>query len=378
MSASRRVIWASLRGGRGALRWGWCSGSASGLGRQRRTCSLLRCGRKWPYLNEVREAANVTIACGGFVEGERRPKPRFSHRLRGCVTQACAERSSDLVTPAIHFYMDDSGSRDLDRSDERVGSKWFALGGVLVKEEDEGVIRDRHQKFCSLWDISAPLHSYPIRNTQDEFAWIRTLSAQDKARFFSELSEFLFDLPVLGMACVVDRQGYNARYKEKYKEERWSPCKTAFSIAVERAAKYAHRQGRRLKVLYERSDRDSESKIEGYYRDLRADGMPFAADTSSKYRPFGQGELRHTLWECRKKAKSSPPMQIADLFLFPICVGGYDPDYRIYKEMRARKLVLDDHLEEAEAATMGVKYSCFEARIAEREGFPSLSPAAKG
>jgi hypothetical protein len=45
--------------------------------------------------------------------------------------------------------------------------------------------------------------------------------------------------PALGLACVIDRPDYNHRYKEKYADERWSLCKTAFTIAVERASDIA-------------------------------------------------------------------------------------------------------------------------------------------
>lgn len=47
------------------------------------------------------------------------------------------------------------------------------------------------------------------------------------------------DAPVIGLACVIDWPGYNKRYAEKYAENRWMLCKTAFSVVVERAAKFA-------------------------------------------------------------------------------------------------------------------------------------------
>ena len=40
----------------------------------------------------------------------------------------------------MHFYMDDSGTRNPDRHPGRTpahGYDWFALGGVLIKQEDE-------------------------------------------------------------------------------------------------------------------------------------------------------------------------------------------------------------------------------------------------
>jgi hypothetical protein len=61
---------------------------------------------------------------------------------------------------------------------------------------------------------------------------------------------------------VIDRAGYTDRYAKKYDaESRWNPCKTAFSILVERAAKFAQRDGRTLSVFVERGDRDVDKWI---------------------------------------------------------------------------------------------------------------------
>src|SRR3990172_3378290 len=95
----------------------------------------------------------------------------------------------------LNFYIDDSGTRHPDRhpghSDH---NDWFALGGVLIRESDEGDPRIRHERFCH------------------------------------ELERVLLPIHVLGLACVIDRPGYNARYEEKYGRMRWSLCKSAFSI----------------------------------------------------------------------------------------------------------------------------------------------------
>jgi hypothetical protein len=264
------------------------------------------------------------------------------------------------VTPTLHLYVDDSGSRDLDKSDDQVGSKWFALGGVLVAEEDEATVRAAHASFCGRWDITYPLHSYDIRTATGDFSWIADLTTEDRTAFFSDLSQFLIDLPVLGTACVVHRQGYNDRYRAKYGTRRWALCKTAFSIVIERAAKYAHQNGRRMKVFYERSDRINERRLEGYYAAMRAEGMPFDGANSSKYVPLTAAELSRTLWECRKKFKSSPVMQVADLYLHPICVGGYDAENRALAALRANKRTINCVLSEVDAAHVGIKYSCFD------------------
>lgn len=271
--------------------------------------------------------------------------------------------SDSPVTPTYHLYIDDSGSRDLDRNlDAQNGSKWFALGGILIREDDEADARAAHARFCERWDITYPLHSYDIRTKVNEFAWINTLSQDEMKRFYGELGEFLLELPVLGTACVIDRGGYNAKYRAKYGERRWKLCKTAFTIVAERAAKYAFAHDCRMKIFYERCTKQHDAAIEAYFRDLRDNGMPFDPGRSEKYEPFGQAELRHTLWDIKKKFKSSVLMQVADLYLFPMCVGGYDPNYRAYAELRQRTKIIDCVLDAEQIPKLGVKYSCFEAR----------------
>jgi hypothetical protein len=264
------------------------------------------------------------------------------------------------LTPALHLYLDDSGSRDLDKTQTQTGSRWFALGGLLIKEEDEAIARLAHADFCKSWNIAKPLHSYEIRNRTANFEWLQKLSEHEHKRFMNDLTEMLVNLPVLGTACVVDRQGYNDRYREKYGLRRWAVCKTAFSIVVERAAKYACRKERRLKVFYERTDKLSEARLEQYFADLRAIGMPFNSSSSAQYAPMASNQMKDTLWECRKKFKSSPIMQLADLYLWPICKGGYEHDYKPLLALRAHHKTINCVLPAHEHNVMGIKYSCFE------------------
>lgn len=208
------------------------------------------------------------------------------------------------------------------------------------------------------WDIKSPLHSYEIRNRTDNFSWLRSRSSEERSQFYGQLGEMLVSLPVLGVACVIDRQGYNKKYREKYGNRRWSVCKTAFNIVVERAAKFAMIDGRRLRVYYERSDKKHERLIENYYSSMRSEGMPFDPVGSEKYQPANKTSLQRVLFECRKKHKSSPPMQIADLYLFPICVGGYDDKYAPYDALKSNERLIDCVIDPA--SNLGVKYSCFD------------------
>ena len=264
------------------------------------------------------------------------------------------------MTPTLHLYLDDSGSRDLDRTQSQTGSDWFALGGLLIREEDEASARQSHANFCQDWHISKPLHSYEIRKRTANFDWLNQLSEQQRQQFFDELTQMLVALPVLGTACVIDRQGYNDRYRAQYGLRRWALCKTAFSIVVERAAKYARQQDRRLKVFYERSDKQNEARMDGYFAALRSSGMPFDQISSQPYSPLSSVQMQKTLWECRKKFKTSPIMQFADLYLFPLCIGGYDQTDRALMTLRKHDRIIDCVLPSQNQRDMGVKYSCFD------------------
>lgn len=261
-----------------------------------------------------------------------------------------------------NLYLDDSGSRDLDKHlDAQDGSKWFALGGILIAEEDEPAAREAHRAFCESWNITYPLHSYDIRSRTENFQWLKSETEERQTQFLDELSAFLLALPVLGVACVIDRLGYSNRYRERYGRQRWKLCKTTFCIVTERAAKFAHHNGRTLYVRFERSDLPNENKIMEYYEEIRRDGMPFNAETSAKYAPLTGEEMRATLAGCEKKYKSSPMIQLADLYLFPLCLGGYMPDNRALVAMRETGRLLESALP-AGAVNGGTKYSCFEYR----------------
>jgi len=166
--------------------------------------------------------------------------------------------------------------------------------------------------------------------------------------------------PILGHGCVIDRPGYNARYLPRYGRQRWLLCKTAFSVVVERAAKFALRHGCKLKVFVERSDRKTDRRVAQYYEDLRASGMPFDTRTSDRYAPLDAATLAGTLYEFRTKKKTSPIMQLADLYLWPICMGGYDAANRTFVRLRQDRRLIDNVLDPGDLTALGIKYSCWE------------------
>lgn len=261
----------------------------------------------------------------------------------------------------LHFYIDDSGTRSPDRKEVAIPPPrdWFALGGVLIRSEHERVAREMRATFCDEWNIDYPLHSENIRFKSGNFKWLKTLEKADQDRFYDGLGAMLTSLPVLGLACVIDRPGYNHRYLEKYGRQRWSLCKTAFSVIVERAVKLSMNEGRRLRIFPERADKDSDGKLKRYYTELREQGMPFARGGDAKYQPLRQSELFKTLREFRPKYKSSPLVQVADLYLYPMCRNGYQ-SYRPFGELENAGRFVDCSLQEEEIPLLGIKYSCFD------------------
>lgn len=259
------------------------------------------------------------------------------------------------------LYLDDSGTRNPDHAPQQpLFRDWFALGGVLINEEDEGIARTAHERFCNEWGINYPLHSFDIRLTRGRFSWVRMLGSKDYNQFMQGITNLLTSIPVTGHACVIDRPGYDARYREKYGRQTWMLCKTAFAVLCERAAKFAQRDGRKLRVFPEESDKTADGYLRSYYKELRISGMPFQTESSAKYAPLGKEQLADALYELAFKRKSSPMVQIADLYLYPMARGGYQQDYRPYAELREQKKLIDDLLPGEELPHLGIKYSCFD------------------
>jgi uncharacterized protein DUF3800 len=263
----------------------------------------------------------------------------------------------------VNFYLDDSGTRHPDHDPGKRaahGYDWFALGGILIRESDEARARELHAAFCKEWGIKSPVHSVEVRARNRGFLWLEGKSSTEREKFYEALYQLMKAAPVTGLACVIDRPGYNARYLAKYGRQRWSLCKSAFSISVERAAKYACTHGCRLRVLPERCNKQEDRVLRGYYDELKAKGPPFAADTSDKYGPLSAGELRATLYEFRLKAKTSPMAQLADLYLWPMCMGGYRTDNRPYKRLMEDGKLIECGMPSEDWPMLATKYYCFD------------------
>jgi hypothetical protein len=183
-----------------------------------------------------------------------------------------------------------------------------------------------------------------------------------------DLSRTLTRIPVTGLACVIDRPGYDARYRAQYGRAQWRLCQTAFSIVVERAAKRARSIGYRLRVLPERTNSDDETRLSEYYEALRDGGCPFDAGRSGTYAPLSGAECSETLMEFRLKYKVSPGVQIADLYLWPIAMERYRPGGRAYAACRDAGRLIEAGMSSEQAKYLGSKYSCFELVDAANRG----------
>jgi hypothetical protein len=262
----------------------------------------------------------------------------------------------------LNFYMDDSGTRTPDRRplpyDPKVRD-FFALGGILINEDEEAAARKLHSDFCLRWSISYPLHSVEIRHSTGRFTWQRR-DAAERGKFMHGLTRMLLSLEALGIACVIDRPGYDARYREKYGRRQWYLCQTAFAIVVERAIKFARRKGRRLRVMPERSSKADDERLARYYHDLKANGPPFERTSSAGYEPLTSTEFAESLHEIRFKSKSSPMGQVADLFLWPMAIAGYDPSNRAYLALKNAERLIESRISAEDATISGSKYSCFD------------------
>jgi len=270
-----------------------------------------------------------------------------------------------MGTPSFDLYLDDSGSREPDHvlfPPRRDGLDHFALGGILLESERLSELIRAYEAFVDRHGIDYPLHSTKIRSRKDSFRWLEK-DPERARRFYGDLCGLVCDSPGVVVACCVDRPGYNALYEAKYGNERWRLSKSAYTIVVERAVKYALRLDRKLNVYVEQTGKKEDNEIRRYHRDMIDDGMYFDKVNSGKYAPLSAEYFARTLFkEPRFVNKGNVPAQIADLVLYPVVKGGYDPSYQPYVDLlRANKLI-DAHIAESEVRQMGIKYYCFDRR----------------
>ncbi len=256
------------------------------------------------------------------------------------------------------LYIDDSGSPKPNPLDP---TPYFALGGVLIHENDNEKIRENVGAFKNQWGISAdvPLHGSEIRSRKERFKWLDTISQDERNRFFTELTQMITSCPLIVTACVISRAGYCDRYLERYSEHTWEMMKTAFVILLERTAKFAARRDSRVMVYYERSGKEEDRRINRYFRELRSSGHPFSENTAAKYDPLAANELAYRLRRIEGKTKENVILQLADLCLYPLAQVKTYPTNRAFHAMQSVGMLIDSQVPPEAVEAEGIKYSCF-------------------
>lgn len=115
-----------------------------------------------------------------------------------------------------------------------------------------------------------------------------------------------------------------------------------------------------MRVSPERCNKPEDAILKGYYHELKKTGLPFAPGTSEKYRPLTPEQFTETLYEFMPKYKSSPMAQLADLYLWPMCMGGYLASNRPYQRLMEDGKLIECMMPEDYKPMQATKYSCFD------------------
>lgn len=266
--------------------------------------------------------------------------------------------------PELIFYMDESGNRQPDKKADatRQGRDWFAFGGFLIDRNLQDQTKWARDEVARQLGVRCPFHMTDMLSENKGFSWLGRLTQKERDNFWRTYLEFLGDVPVVGMGCVIDRPGYGARgYVAHYQANRWLLCRSAFDIAIERAVKYAIRSGSKLAVVFE-SDPPTDPIVKGYFAKLKADGLEFDQGRSGKYTPLSADDFRSTLTTIEARPKSNRLLQIADSYIYAIARGKYDRRFALWRELcekrRISNFALDGNADDIKA--MGIKYYCFD------------------
>ncbi|WP_292229649.1 DUF3800 domain-containing protein [Mesorhizobium sp.] len=259
------------------------------------------------------------------------------------------------------LYMDETGNRHPDKKadESRRGRDWFGFGGFLIRGEDNDHLRDAVAAFADKWKLRHPLHITDMISEKKGFSWLERAKQSTRDEFWQGWREVLCSAPVIGIGCVIDRPGYVARgYLEDY-NDKWLLCRSAFDIAVERAAKIARLEDRKLHVVFEQDPAVNEI-VTGYFRNLKENGLAFDENNSGKYQPLSQAQFAETLGRIQHKPKSHPLLQVADSFIYAMSRHAYDRKFWIHRSLRDRKKLADFALPDEHLPQLGVKYYCFD------------------
>lgn len=255
--------------------------------------------------------------------------------------------------------MDESGSPKPNPKD---AATYFAVGGVLIKQKDESIIRQQITEFKQRWEIdeSIPLHGNEIRSRKKNFAWLGRRSENEQNQFLQDLTDTIIQCPILVHGCVVSRKGYLNRYLERYGSNTWEMMRSAFSILLERVSKYVALQEGKVIVYFEKAGKKEDKLIACYFNDLRGAGAPFSAETSTKYEPLTSDQIQHVLTGIEGKSKTNPILQVADLCLYPIAKSKEQPQNLALQKLVQHQKLADTVLASNHLEKMGIKYYCFD------------------
>ena len=262
--------------------------------------------------------------------------------------------------------MDETGSRQPDKQPDksREGRDWFAFGGFIIKREDEDAAKWARDEVAQALGVRHPFHITDMLAETKSFSFLGRKTERERQQFWIEYQQFLADQPVLGLACVIDRPGYVARgYVQNHPDSKWLLCRSAFDIAVERAAKYAIREGRRLRIIFE-SDAPFDPVVKGYFANLKENGLAFDSVNSDKYTPLTQEQFAATLTTIEARPKSNRLLQIADSYIYAMARGKYQKQFSLWRQLCDHQRISNFALGgDADAIrAMGIKYYCFDAR----------------
>lgn len=233
----------------------------------------------------------------------------------------------------------------------------FGLGGIIVPSEAVQELSEKVKALCRRWNVPA-LHGNKIRAGKGKFGFVKKDAAR-RQTFLAELEAVIIDKRITAHACVICRPGYRDRYFERHAEpSRWQMSRTAFDIAVERAAKFAMTRDRRLSVVYERSGEREDRLLEAYFRGLLARGTEFDPGNASRHRPLSQQELSATLQSIWPDGKGNPLLQLADLVLHPLCQRPSGSTNHAYDRLVEAGQIID--AQGCEDPAIAVKYSCYD------------------
>ena len=265
------------------------------------------------------------------------------------------------MTKTCTFYMDETGNRHPDKKAgaSRINKDWFAFGGVIVRSEDAENMKQSVRDFGSRWRLRTPAHITDMLAQKKGFAWLGTRSQEDVEKFWDDWRRVLCESPAIGLGCVIDRPGYVKRgYLESY-NDKWLLCRSAFDIAVERAAKIARLEDRKLHIVFE-SDPAMNDKVKSYFQNLKTKGLAFDGERSNRYAPLTKEQFTETLGRIDHKPKEHPILQIADSYIYAIARHKYEQRYWLWRHLRDRKRIADFAVPDGMSKTLGVKHYCFD------------------